>query len=118
MRKTLKTGKKMKNIENAQIGDTLVVCYGSAKSIREVTRITKTMIIVFGHIKYRKSDGHLVGGDSWDTNTIRYPHSEMELYEIRQETRLSHMCSKLEKHSWITEDRDLIVKIAKMVGIT
>ena len=72
------------NLENVQVGDTLIWNgrYIADSRIVKVTRLTKTQVIV-GLDKFRKSDGRSVGGSAWDTISVTIP-KEGEIEKIRE----------------------------------
>ncbi len=73
------------NLENVQVGDTLI---WNGRNIADsrivvVSRLTKTQIII-GESKFRKSDGQLVGGSAWSSHSLTIP-KEGEIEEIKIE---------------------------------
>jgi len=73
------------NLENVQVGDTLIWNDRYATEIVKVDRLTKTQIII-GSKRFRKSDGQSVGTSAWHLISVTIPE-EGEIEKI-QEARL------------------------------
>lgn len=49
---------------------------GDTYTISRVARLTKTQIVLENGSRYRRADGHMVGGDVWTTGMVHDPASK------------------------------------------
>ena len=82
----------MKNLDNTQVGDKLVVLYTWGKVVLIVTRTTKTQVHCDSH-RFRR-DGRELGADRWSRTWARTATAE-ELAEIRAENRRKQLISEI-----------------------
>jgi hypothetical protein len=68
-------------LQSLTVGDKVIVyhCYNRRDSqrVKTVTRITATLICI-GESRYRKSDGRLIGEDSWSISRLEEWSQEAE----------------------------------------
>ena len=78
-----------RNLENVQVGDTLIWNGRGLAGSKVVTvdRLTKTQIII-GDNRYRKSGGRRVGSDPWNSSNVTIPkESEIEKIHLARRHR-------------------------------
>ncbi len=96
------------NLENVQVGDTLIWNgrHLADSRIVKVTRLTKTQIII-GTNRYRKSDGKTVGGGSvWSSNNVRIPE-DGEIEKIREAQLHQKLVNQIDDACQINKLRDM-----------
>jgi len=65
----------MDKFDDIEPGDRVIVVQGGDLRIAKADRVTKTQVVV-GNQRYRKSDGFLVGGNTWSTMHILLAEGE------------------------------------------
>lgn len=68
--------------DNLKAGDPVAVWDGWHHSLHKVDRVTTTQIVV-GHSKYRRGDGHMIGGGAWSRHSLKEPTPEV-IGEMRE----------------------------------
>ena len=63
----------MKTLNDVQAGDLLILNRRTERQVVKVTRTTPTQIIISDGTKYRKNDGHFIGGESFFYSYITIP---------------------------------------------
>lgn len=57
-------------LDKLSVGDRVIVYNGGdGASIKAVSKVTPTQIVV-GNTRYRRKDGHVVGGDTWSRHSL------------------------------------------------
>lgn len=86
----------MNSLENAKVGDSLIVTHRWNKQLLTVEKVHKNFVIS-GSYKFRKSDGSLVTSDSWNTSTAKLATQE-DIDAFRKEVK---------RHKMISQCRDI-----------
>lgn len=93
----------MDKLENINVGDKLILTHGMSRtrSVVTVSGVTQTLIKI-DSVRYRKSDGGMVGGDCiWGRSYLRIP----EEGEIERLQKLHRKCVILKKLHELTVDQ-------------
>ena len=106
----------MVNLNNANIGDKLLVTSRLGWHVEVVTKIHKLHVIT-DKGKFRKSDGKLVGAGDW-TSTFASLTTDKEIAERREKNRLKRernnficQCSKIDFKTLPTDKLKKILEI-------
>jgi len=97
-------------LDSLKPGDRVIVCGRWANSLRTVERLTKTQIVLKGS-KFRKSDGGLVGADSYNYAYLRSP-TEQRVNDIMHQ----RACDKIGKVAWKVLPLETLNKVLEIVG--
>lgn len=82
----------MSTLENAKVGDTLLVTNRWCKRLMTVEKVQKNFVIA-GVYKFRKSDGSCVDSNSWSvSNAILATQEDIDAF--REEVRRGEMISQ------------------------
>lgn len=87
------------SLENAKVGDKLIVQHRWNKQLLTVEKVQKNFVIS-GCYKFRKVNGSLVSSDGWSTSTAKLATQE-EIDTFRKEAR---------RHKMISQCRDIKFK--------
>ena len=87
----------MNSLENAKVGDLLIVTHRCNKQLLTVEKVQKNFVIA-GCYKFRKTTGSLVSSDSWNTSTAKLATQE-DIDAFRKEVK---------RHKMISQCRDII----------
>ena len=82
----------MNSLENAKVGDLLIVTHRWNRQLLTVEKVHKNFVIA-GSYKFRKSDGSLVASDSWSTSTAKLATQE-DIDAFRKEVKRHKMVSQ------------------------
>ena len=99
------------SLENVKAGDR-VVHNGYQLGVEIVDRVTKTMIVING-LKYRKSDGRMIGAGKWSLCYIS-PASDDEICEIILKNREENARDKLRSRTFAGIPLDKLIEIEKI----
>lgn len=81
----------MNSLENAKVGDLLIVTHSWNKQLVMVEKVHKNFVIA-GCYKFRKTTGSLVSSDSWSTSTAKLATQE-DVDAFRKEVKRHKMVS-------------------------
>lgn len=87
----------MNSLENAKVGDFLIVTHRWNKQLLTVEKVQKNFVIS-GCYKFRKANGSLVSSDSWSISTAKLATQE-DIDAFRKEVR---------RHEMIGQCRDIM----------
>ncbi len=87
----------MNSLENAKVGDLLIVTHRWNKQLLTVEKVHKNFVIA-GCYKFRKATGSLVSSDSWSTSTAKLATQE-DIDAFRKEVK---------RHKMISQCRDIL----------
>lgn len=87
----------MNSLENAKVGDLLIVTHRYNKQLLTVEKVHKSFVIAGGY-KFRKTTGSLVTSDSWSTSTAKLAAQE-DIDAFRKE---------LKRHKMVSQCRNII----------
>lgn len=87
----------MNSLENAKVGDLLIVTHRWNKQLLTVEKVQKNFVIAGGY-KFRKATGSLVTSDSWNTSTAKLDNQE-DIDAFRKEVK---------RHKIISQCRDIL----------
>lgn len=79
----------MNSLENAKVGDKLIMTSRWSQSILTVEKVQKNFVIANSY-KFRKSDGFLVSSDKWSLTTAKIA-TERDLESFRKAVKRSKM---------------------------
>lgn len=79
----------MNSLENAKVGDLLIVTHRYNKQLLTVEKVHKSFVIAGGY-KFRKTPGSLVTSDSWSTSTAKLAAQE-DIDAFRKAVKRSKM---------------------------
>ena len=82
----------MSSLENAKVGDLLIVTRRWNKQLLTVEKVHKNFVIA-GCYKFRKTTGTLVTSDSWSTSTAKLATQE-DIDAFRKEVKRHKMISQ------------------------
>lgn len=82
----------MNSLENAKVGDKLIVTSRWDKRLLTVEKVYKNFVIAKGY-KYRKANGSEVSSDSWNTSNAKLATQE-EIDDFRREVKHHKMISQ------------------------
>lgn len=104
------------NLENVQVGDTLI---WNARLLADsrvvtVTRLTKTQIII-NECKFRKSDGRSVSGSVWSFVNLTIP-KEGEIEKIQEAHLRRKLVSKIDNACQIGKLRVMSLKQLQQIN--
>lgn len=108
--------------ENAKAGDPIVVTTRTRRCVTKIARVTKTQIIVAkrnGTIashetRYRKRNGEVVGGDTWDIHYAK-PATQDMIQEVRAENRRKHMIRMLSEKDWFVVPQRTLERVVELL---
>lgn len=86
----------MNSLENAKVGDLLIVTHRYNKQLLTIEKVQKNFVIS-GSYKFRKTTGSLVSSDSWSTSTAKLATQE-DIDAFRKEVR---------RHKMVNQCRDI-----------
>lgn len=98
--RTARAGRKeemMNSLENAKVGDILIVTHRYNKQLLTVEKVHKNFVIA-GCYKFRKTTGTLVTSDSWSASTAKLATQE-DIDAFRKEVK---------RHKMVSQCRDII----------
>lgn len=87
----------MNSLENAKVGDLLIVTHRWNKQLLTVEKVQKNFVIA-GCYKFRKTTGMLVTSDSWSKSTAKLATQE-DIDAFRKEVK---------RHKMVSQCRDII----------
>lgn len=87
----------MSSLENAKVGDLLIITSRWNKQILTVNKVQKNFVIA-GNCKFLKANGSLVTSDRWDTTKANLATQE-DIDAFRKEVK---------RHKMINQCRDII----------
>lgn len=87
----------MSSLENAKVGDLLIVTHRWSKQLLTVEKVHKNFVIA-GSYKFRKATGSLVSSDSWSTSTAKLATQE-DIDAFRKEAK---------RHKMVSQCRDIL----------
>lgn len=79
----------MNSLENAKVGDLLIVTHRWNKQLVTVEKVHKNFVIA-GCYKFRKTTGSLVSSDCWSTSTAKLATQE-DIDAFRKEVKRQRM---------------------------
>ena len=82
----------MNSLENAKVGDLLIITHRYNKQLLTVEKVHKNFVIA-GCYKFRKTTGSLVSSDSWSTSTAKLATQE-DIDAFRKEVKHHKMISQ------------------------
>lgn len=82
----------MNSLENAKVGDKLIMTSRWNQSILTVEKVQKNFVIANSY-KFRKSNGSLVTSDRWSTSTAKLATQE-DIGAFRKEVKRHKMVSQ------------------------
>lgn len=82
----------MNSLENAKVGDLMIVTHRYNKQLLTVEKVQKNFVIAKGY-KFRKSSGTLVSSDCWTSASAEIA-TEEDLEDFRKEVRRQRMISQ------------------------
>lgn len=82
----------MNSLENAKVGDKLIVTSRWSKQLLTVEKVHKNFVIAGGY-KFRKANGSEVSSDSWDTSIAKLATQE-DIDAFRREVKHHKMISQ------------------------
>lgn len=56
--------------QNLSVGDKVIYRSRSSSRLEEVVRFTNTQVVLSNGVKFRKSDGYVVGQDVWSCSSV------------------------------------------------
>lgn len=87
----------MNSLENAKVGDLLIITHRWNKQLLTVEKVHKNFVIS-GSYKFRKTTGLLVTSDSWSTSTAKLATQE-DIDAFRKEVK---------RHKMVNQCRDIL----------
>lgn len=86
----------MNDLENAKIGDKLIVEGRWNKQLLTVEKVQKNFVIA-GNCKFRKATGYLVPTDRWNVVSAKIATKEdiSDYYKERKRNRMINQCKKI-----------------------
>jgi hypothetical protein len=107
----------MKELQDIKPGDKVIVNYShNIQYVREVIRLTKTLIIVGKkEDRYKRNTGQLQGKGKWDINYIE-PATTEKIEIIKEKIyrrKLSYALETFKYQQLATEDMEKVYKIIK-----
>jgi hypothetical protein len=97
-------------LQQLKPGDRVIVEARWQNAIMTVDRLTKTQIILKNRLRFRKSDGGLVGGDSYNNSSIHSP-SKQRVGDIMH----SRACEEIGKVKWKMLSLETLDKVLELV---
>lgn len=106
-------------LDSLQPGDTWTYAYTAGYSARRdvctvtVEKLTKTQIVLRNGARYRRSDGGLVGGRSY--NKLHGPSRPEELYQVAEERQHRMLAAELEGVKWRNIAKEKLGAVLKII---
>ena len=105
------------SLENVKVGDVVIEHCRWENVIATVTKVTATQIVINGGDRYRKKDGHMVGGSGgWWVRYISVP-KEGEIEILKRKKFISDVHSAMHKMTEQDLTYEQAVKIKEVLGL-
>ena len=92
---------------NLKIGGKVIITTRDYRIVGEVSKLTKTMIVVKwgkeGKSRFNRQSGYSVGTDIWDSQNIEEAIPEV-IIEVKEENRKKHLVNYFHKVGWTNID--------------
>lgn len=101
-------------LKNLKVGDTVIASGRNFNRICTIDRLTKTQIVV-GNLKYRISDGGLVGAGNWNYGSLHEPTEEF-INNIKNTQKRNILINNIKNIDWYSYDNDKLDAVLKIVN--
>lgn len=97
--------------EHLKVNDHVIVSSGvSSMQLKQVAKLTKTMIVLNDNQRFRLADGNLVGGSIWSTVSLLEATPELiHTINIRAKRR------QLQRVAWDTLDEETVEQVFALI---
>ena len=105
------------SLENVKVGDVVIEHCRWENVIATVKKVTATQIVIKGGDRYRKKDGHMVGGNGgWWVRYISVP-KEGEVEALKRQKFIEDVVSEMKKRTARDVTYEQAVKIKEVLGL-